>query len=73
MELIFSVIGFIIFGLFIRGVFKDETIKDKPTNSWVVFVQLLISLVVGYFVWTTLTKSCSDVKRRYSEDYYRTD
>ncbi|RWX00880.1 hypothetical protein [Flavobacterium cerinum] len=66
MSIIFSIIGFTILGAFIRAIFKDKSIRDKPkdTSEWV--VQLIFCLIVGAIVWAFIPKNCGGHK---NEDY----
>ena len=60
MELIFSLIGFTILGFTIRAVIKDSSLAEKPNNnsSWI--GQIVLSLIVGFLVWTVLPKKCKE-------------
>ncbi len=59
MGTILTIIGLTIFGLLIRGLFKDKSIADKPKDTYSWIAQLIISLLVGAFVWfMIIPKSC---------------
>lgn len=66
MEVIFTIVGLTILGMFIRGIAKDKTIADKPKDgaSWV--IQLIICLVVGAVVWAIIPERC---KHGRNDDY----
>lgn len=57
MGAILTIFGLTIFGLFIRGVFKDKSIADKPKDTYSWIAQLIISLLVGAFVWYMIIPS----------------
>ena len=54
-----TIVGLTIFGLLLRGLFKDKSIADKPKDTYSWIAQLIISLLVGAFVWfMIIPKSC---------------
>lgn len=63
-DAIFTVLGLIILGLFIRGVFKDKSIANKPKSAYSLIIQLIISIIVGAFVYFLIIpkswKRCSE-------------
>ena len=59
MEIVFTIIGLTIFGLILRALFKDKSVADKPKDAYSWIAQLVISLIVGAFVWfMIIPKSC---------------
>lgn len=66
MEIIFTIIGFIILGAIIRSVLNDKSVEAKPQNSSEWIIQLIICLAVGAIVWSFIPKSC---KHRKNSDY----
>ena len=68
MGIIFSIIGLTILGLFVRGIFNDEDLAEKPKDNKSFIFQLIISLIVGFVVWSAIPKSC-----KHSNDYDSSD
>lgn len=66
MQIIFSIIGFIILGAVVRSLTNDKSIEGKPENSSQWIIQLVICLIVGAIVWTMIPNKC---KRRSNSDY----
>lgn len=66
MEIIFTIIGFIILGTIVRSLMNDKSIEDKPQNSSQWIFQLVICLIVGAIVWAMMPNAC---KHRSSSDY----
>lgn len=55
---ILTIVGLTIFGLIIRGLLKDKSITDKPMNTYSWIIQLGVSLLVGFIVWSVIPTSC---------------
>lgn len=71
MSVIFSIIGFVIFGFIIRALFADKMLADEPKNKKDWFFQLVISLIVGLVVWTVIPEKCKRSNdREYDGRYY---
>jgi len=66
MGIIFSIIGLTVLGIFIRAIFKDKTIAERPKDSSQWVIQLILSLIVGAIVWAMIPKNCNKYR---SEDY----
>jgi uncharacterized membrane protein len=67
MSLIFSIIGFIILGFLVRAIISGETNDNSPkvnhSTSSVIF-QIIISLIVGFVVWSTIPQRCKQSSDR---------
>ena len=71
MGVIFSIIGFIILGLIVRSLLGDKSVEGSPKSgsSWV--VQIVISVIVGFVVWSVIPQSCKNSSdREYDGRYY---
>lgn len=66
MSTIFTIIGLTILGFIVRAIFKDKDVAEKPKNNSDWIPQIIISLLVGIFVWACIPKSCDKYK---NEDY----
>jgi prolipoprotein diacylglyceryltransferase len=66
MSVIFSIIGFTVFGIVLRLIFQEKTIQEKPKDKSDLIYQLIISLILGAMVWAFLPKDCS----KYSDTDY---
>lgn len=66
MEILFTIIGFIILGAIVRSLANDKTAEAKPENNSEWIVQLIICLVIGAIVWSLIPESC---KHRKDSDY----
>ena len=66
MSIIFTIIGLTILGLFVRAIFKDKTIADKPKSGYELVIQLVISLILGAIIWAVVPERC----KRGSDDGY---
>jgi hypothetical protein len=58
MGTILTIVLLTIFGLLLRGLFKDKSIADKPKDTYSWIIQLGISLLVGFVVWSIIPTSC---------------
>lgn len=50
-NIIFYALGLTFLGLVTRSVLKDKTIAKKPKNTYSLIIQLIISIIVGAFVY----------------------
>lgn len=59
MGVVFTILGLIFLGFVLRGIFNDKSVADKPKDTYSWIAQLIISLLVGAFVWFLIVpKSC---------------
>lgn len=69
MELILSLVGFTILGFIIRAVSKDSSLEEKPKDPYSWVGQIVLSLIIGFLVWTFIPEKCKQSSDNDPVDY----